>query len=670
MRRVLRRLQSHLSHKERALVLLASLLAGALLGALVLAFPRPFERLDEELHRVWLSRRNAKITASEIGSQNTGVVVVGIDDATAEAYGWPLPREAYAEIVRRLELAGAKTIGLDLIFTKKGPDAAGDASLAETLANPKVILPYALVSEEEGDKSLGRVGRKLPYGPLTKAWKPHDFEKRLGFSTVPGDDETVRAVWLKVQELAPGSPVYYAWPVMMLAHFEGVTPEEVVKRVRAAEFVTFVLDLEARVVEAWVNLPGRGMQAKRFHSGQAELSMLLTEVSVKDLLEVPEDQLPGLFSSKKDPFMAVVGVTMKGGVDMKQTLVGMVSGPEIQACTLINLRLNNFLLPPSTVEMAMGALGGALIIGFLGGLLNFRATLAAVGLCLVTLVVASHELVAGGSPLKPAYLAPFFTPLFGIILGSIFVLVAQLWFEHHRVNKVVGMFKEVCPVHNLEELLEGQGLRLGGEERELTILFSDLRGYTSFAEQLDSVTVLNVLNEYFGAVGHIFERFGGFVFDYQGDAQMVVFGLVAASQPNHAAAACRAGAAMVAELESRREQWLQAGQAVPETGVGICTGKVSFGVLGTAQHKQYVAIGDPTNTASRVQGKSAELDFPVLLTESTVLSAGGVVPVQPLEKIVLKGKKDPLQVYGLKMAEMLDQIEHDADGKLAWFFKE
>lgn len=661
MKGLWRRLRSHLSARERLVTLAASLAVGLALAALILIFPEPFEQLDETVFRRWLTMRNQRFSAIDMHQVNGQVAVVTVDDATVSEYGWPLPRDIYPELIRRLKIAGITTVGLDFLFEKKGPSAEADAALRGAIADPAVVLPYRF--DREG-KELATI---YPSSALLEGVSEESKQKRFGFTGVVGGGASeVRDVWLRVQR---EKKLYYSWPVVLLAHSRGVSPEEVLAGVRTYTEPSRIDALMVDVVAAWVNLPGQGLDdTVDIGQGQRSMAMLLNEISAKYLLEIPEQELPGLFVDAH-PKIAVIGLAVTAGTDTKNTLVGAISGPEIQACTLLNLLENSFLIPASKLEEVGSAVVMALLVGGLGAFLNFRSMLYGLAGLGVGLIILNYWCIGSGG-FRSTYLMPLFPPLVALILTSFVVIVAHLFYERRRLQHIVNMFREVCPVHNLEGLLAGQGLQLGGEEKELTILFSDLRGYTSFAEQFDSVTVLNTLNDYFGAVGHIFERFGGFVFDYQGDAQMVVFGLVPASQPNHAASACRAGAAMVAELERRREQWLVAGQGVPETGVGICTGKVSFGVLGTAQHKQYVAIGDPTNTASRVQGKSAELDFPVLLTESTVVSAGGVIPVQPLEKLVLKGKKEPLQVYGLKMDEMLQRMEIDEDGKLSWFFRE
>ncbi len=145
---------------------------------------------------------------------------------------------------------------------------------------------------------------------------------------------------------------------------------------------------------------------------------------------------------------------------------------------------------------------------------------------------------------------------------------------------------------------------------------------------------------------------------------MVVFGLLPASVDQHATAACRAAAEMSGALDELGRRWNLQGRELPDTGVGICTGPVSFGVLGTAHHKQYVAIGDPTNTAARVQGKSAELGHQVLLTESTFVQAGDQIKAEFVDALALKGKREEIRVYGLVLEKDKEKSPLEEKGEV------
>lgn len=678
------RFLSELRGFERAAVIAVACVVG-----LTWAWLAPFTNrllageLDEHLYRVWARERADGLDVASLRRLRDDMVVILIDEASLEELEltWPLPRDLYGEIVRRLSAAGARTIGLDVAFLDPGPDPARDADLARVLARSEVILPGPLVPE--GDRFV----QLLPDEGLTAGWTPSDFEQRLGFVTeFSVRDEAggealpeVRYAALRMDRRVTdmlGRPSgeqqrYYSWDVQVIAHYKGVSPESVLAGLPLEQTRAVVGDLECTFVVGRpsflpVGLDTRtrlsGLEANsegiRFVEAEVELDPqkrsgnLLNVYRLSELLQVPDAQLPGYF--KEGPFLALVGVSLTG-IDLKRSPLGPMSGVEIHANILSSLLLNNFQREaPAWLERSLVFLP-ALLVGVLAAVLELRLVAGVTVLLLAGVFFGARTAYLGPGFDAPNLLLPVALPVASTVTAALVVLGYAHQAARRRLERVLRVFREVCPLHDMELLQKEQGLELGGQERELTILFSDLRGYTSFAEKLDSVTVLDTLNEYFGAVGHIFERYGGCVFDYQGDAQMVVFGLLPQSRENHAAAAALAGAAMVAKLEEMRTRWLAAGKNIPQTGVGICSGPVSFGVLGTTQHKQYVAIGDPTNTASRIQGRSEELGYSVLIAESTRALAGETIIATPLKKIQLKGKGQPLQVYGLEIAAMARQ---------------
>ncbi len=252
---------------------------------------------------------------------------------------------------------------------------------------------------------------------------------------------------------------------------------------------------------------------------------------------------------------------------------------------------------------------------------------------------------------KAGLVVPLSAPLFNLFLCFVGINIYHYQSEQHAKKRLSNLLREFAPMplDFVEEAIASKtGAKVGGKKTELSILFSDIRGYTDLSERLDPVAVMDTLNEYHGAMGDIFSRNGGVIFDYQGDAQMVVFGLVEPSTRNHAAFAAKTALEMQETLGGLREKWQKEGRNVFEIGVGICTGEVSLGVVGSAQRKQYAAIGDSTNVAARLQGMSKQLDSPVLVAESTYLKAQEYLEADKLEPVKLKGKSEPLQVYRVR----------------------
>ncbi len=664
-----------------------------------------FTALDKSIYSAFYRWRNKGLGAADIAPASEELVLVTIDDASLNhlKIQWPIPRYIYGELIRRLVKAGATTIGMDILLEDPGPDPSADIQLSQALTAKQLVLPYRLALQQ------GRFTPVRPYKKLISSWSPKELQTKMGF-TVDSRSSYFDTIILKVEHTpvdwkdAPlkdkqGHVIqetFYSFPLIMMAHHLQTTPEQLLHASTLRSFHFLYKGKPIKVIGGNINYLARGVDTENAVSSSLDTtsidaekiqwyhrhseiqpevtwSGLIRTYTLEEVLNLAEDDLPTLFGSYDDAgrfhppgrTLVLIGVTATGGYDLKTTPVGKMDGASINLNALINLRLNNFVIPLPPWTHILFITGIGLLLGITGAFL--QTSLYVTVIIGILFIIVGNALLAINGMFTGGHLTavelPLTAPVMTTVLCGIATLSQRAYYLEKRVEKIAEILREVCPIHDWEKILKGQGLELGGEERVLTILFSDLRGFTSFAEKLDSVTVLNTLNQYFGAVGHIFERYGGYVFDYQGDAQMVVFGLHPASEKNHAAAACKAGAAMIVTLNAMREKWLEAGRNVPETGVGICTGSVGFGSLGTKQHKQYVAIGDPTNTASRVQGKSKELDAPVLITKSTFEAAGDEIIAEPLEPVFVKGKRKPLEVYRLKIEEMIEKgmVEVDED---------
>ena len=199
-------------------------------------------------------------------------------------------------------------------------------------------------------------------------------------------------------------------------------------------------------------------------------------------------------------------------------------------------------------------------------------------------------------------------------------------------------------------LAEGSGAYT--TEKDCTIIFSDIRGFTTLNETMRPSKMVALLREYHTVTVPVYEKHGGRCLDYLGDAQMVVFGDQKQRKdidPNHAAAALRAALEVHELIEATNARWQERGDPPFDVGLGCCSGVVAVGVLGAdTAHLQYTVIGDVVNTAARVQGLSRELDAPVIATVSTIDRAGELVEADFIKAVPLKGKNAEVPVYRVK----------------------
>ena len=217
--------------------------------------------------------------------------------------------------------------------------------------------------------------------------------------------------------------------------------------------------------------------------------------------------------------------------------------------------------------------------------------------------------------------------------------------------RVRNLFARFVPEPVVDQVLEsaGENLRLGGESRVATVMFSDLRSFTAWAESNPPVTVIEVLNRYLSTMSDVILDHGGTLVSYMGDGIMAVFG-APLEQKHHADLAVAAAQAMVVGALSEFNDWIRVEELGDgfRMGIGINTGPVMSGNVGSERRLEYTAVGDTTNTASRLEQMTKETDYMVLISDST-RSALSRVPGNLVQvgEVTPRGKQAPVAVFAL-----------------------
>jgi class 3 adenylate cyclase len=191
---------------------------------------------------------------------------------------------------------------------------------------------------------------------------------------------------------------------------------------------------------------------------------------------------------------------------------------------------------------------------------------------------------------------------------------------------------------------------LRGEKKQVAVLFSDIRGFTSFSERHDPAVIVARLNEYFDAMVQCISRNGGVVDKFVGDAIMAVFGGVLPLE-SPCDAAVRAGREMRVELGRLEAQWRAQGFEVLDNGIGIHFGEVVQGNIGSHDRKDFTVIGDTVNTASRLEGLTRDYPHAIVVSSDVHarLSPSLRAACRPLGKAQVKGKEEPLDLFGVEL---------------------
>ncbi len=215
----------------------------------------------------------------------------------------------------------------------------------------------------------------------------------------------------------------------------------------------------------------------------------------------------------------------------------------------------------------------------------------------------------------------------------------------------------------MEHLLAGK-VALGGESLKVTILFTDIRSFTTISEKMDPQELVGLLNEYFTEMVSIVMGEGGVVDKYIGDAIMAVFG-APVPKPEDAVNALRAAVKMRGALHGLNKRLAERGLPTLRTGIGIHTGEVVAGNIGSEKRMEYTVIGDAVNLASRLETNTKELGVNVLISEDTYALTKHVVEARPVREITVKGRKAPVMTYEVLGIKGEPLLEHTESAKMA-----
>jgi len=617
----------------------------------------PFFIVDKQIVDSFFMRRFISSDDPPVSQQTlSDLRLIEIDDrslGTDEFPEWPIPRSRYGILLERLKNAGAKTIGMDIILDDKSSEGGEreDEYLAEVLRDmDNVFLPcYFYASTENVSQEFSGLDAaeseyqavKLPYKPFYEALNANvkDGESRVGLVSVQARD-VIRFMRLS---RSIKNKSYFALSMALAAHYMGI-PQDQLKDYASQNYFqmgkTRIPLYRGKLLINYLFPPGEETYIiKKGHN----VNFFVTEYSILDVFQMTDEEMEAQFKDK----IVLIGATAVSAQDTKLTPFGNVPGVFAHANMILSFIGRKFIKPASLpFNLCI-----ILIVGFVVGFAVPRLSPAAGGLftilfCFIYYQFAYWRFANGGIIVFIA--APIFAAFFGFIIINIYHLVDQIA-ARTRISK---MFREFAPLpsplieHYVEEM--GGDATVGGKMEHLTILFADIRGYTQLSETMQSKEVMDLLNDYHQAMGEVFQETGGVIFTYIGDAQLVVYGLEQDSKVNHAAAAIRAGLMMQDRLEQLRKKWEKENKKIFEVGVGICTGELSIGVVGSKQLKQYTVIGDTVNVASRIQGMSRELASPTLIHERTYLMARHCIEAEALRPVKLKGKQELVNVYRVK----------------------
>ncbi len=348
-------------------------------------------------------------------------------------------------------------------------------------------------------------------------------------------------------------------------------------------------------------------------------------------------------ASLKGKIILVAAYAATGiATDEKPSPYGATFGIDHHANTLNTILNQDFLYKLSDTQNLIIMLAIALMLGLIVPRLSIIASLIFTAVFSIAYLVGTYLLFHFYS-----YTPAFITPVIQGSLTFMMIVTYRVLTEQKEKRFIKQTFSKFVSRDVVEELLKSPDmLKLGGEKKTVTVLFSDIRGFTGISEKLPPEGLVDHLNFYLQAMTDIVIKYNGTLDKYMGDAIMAFWG-APVPQEDHALNACRAALEMIAKLYEMNLSWRDQGKDVLDIGIGINTGDMVVGLMGSSSRMDYTIMGDMVNLGARLEGTNKLYRTHIIISEFTHERVREHVVSRELDLIRVKGKEQPVKIFEL-----------------------
>ena len=605
---------------------------------------------------------------------HNNVVLVVVDDKTCERYRWPWKRELYNKIFNYFkEYSKPKAIVFDsIITTLDSENPESDKKYFEAVKHlDNFITGYTLfiqpwqngISGINYDKEFAskfsikvKNNADIPqnlYSSVSTMPKPYfDVVENAGSVTMLagmingqllpyGGQDTNR----NHQHIIKYKGNYY--PSLALKTFLTINNiSEIVLNKNFIEFPELNYKVRHYITDYQATIPIRFYQLKQMPNGMYS-NYSHYYCSAIDVM----DSYDNIKSGKKSivvPEMFNDAIVVVGGNatateglnDNKNTPIRQPHpGVDIQATYIDNLINNDFLrVIPQWINLIITLLGMLLVY------LCIRKSELTKALFYILLIVTAY-IIASSACFYYAVVINVITPIVMFVITIIIAYTHKYSIEYRNKEKVKAAMGKYISEDVMKRIVQNiDNLGLGGKKSTVTVLFSDIRGFTSLSERLPAQKVSELLNEYFTEMEPIVTKYNGIINKFIGDAIMAVFGEPIQDE-NHATNAVMCGYEMLARVQELNKKWEEEGRPHIEIGVGVNTGEVFVGNIGSEKRMEYTVIGDTVNLASRLESYNKTYKTKMLISESTYTHAKDIASVVKIPDVEIRGKANTIDIY-------------------------
>jgi adenylate cyclase len=631
---------------QRAIPIAAALLAGAL-------------GLLDFFHNIELQTYDLRVEATARPSGPAAeVVLIAIDNESIRRMDplvgrWPWPRLVHATVIDYLAAAGAKVIGYDVLFAER--DARrfmvgdsewtgdeSDAALVDSTKKAGNVVHLAEVSSPELVDPSRAITVNLDASALNAAVPDAGCVEVRPQITPPFPALAQSARWIghSMVTLDADGPARRVSPVVQVGG----------RRIGAFSLVTAIAAGYTPAVEARVGYGGLCgvMIPWRGPAVSADGQPTFTSYSFYDVFrsqqQIIEEQKPDIDPALFRDRIVIVGATAEGVKDIFTTPFsrGDISGPEMHA-NLVDAfsRRRSIERAPAYVSVML-VISMAAVVGVAGAYLNAWWVSGIAAAAALIFAWQSVALFARGIWI------PVTVPALTLLLAYVGDLAWKYFVEGRDKRQVKKLFSRYVSKDVYEQLVANPSLAaLGGARRHMTVLFSDIRGFTTMSEQGTPEDVVSQLNELFSRMVKVVFDHHGTVDKFVGDMIMALYG-APLDDDDHAEHAVQTALAMITALQQMNREWAAAGRPQLDIGIGINTGDMIAGNVGSETIMSYTVIGDAVNLGARLESLNKEYGTRIIISDATRERLKGRYDIHPLGEVIVKGKSTSVAIYEVK----------------------
>lgn len=590
--------------------------------------------------------------------KSSDIVLIVIDDKSLTKIRWPWKRELYGKIFKYLgEYSKTKVIGFDAIFRSndtENPDSDtnfyNDISTLRNFIAGFVPSYEKYSSQNNYDKEFkdkfsinveDRRENKMPSYYRSLSMYPQRYFDELSYSgsvmTTPDFDGYIRAIDQFVDY--KGS----LYPSLSLRMYEYLNPNTTFY-VGDRYITTNMTDLKIPVSLRYNGVYNNIRYYKNLNNSEYA-HKTYSAIDIIDSYEALKNgKTPKISPKEFDNKIVFVGANAKaiavGLQDVKKTpMSDNYPGVEIQATNLENLLNNDFITLSSyliDVIILIFLLGATFLI------IKYTSLAVSVTFCAVATII---YLLISALLYNFGIAVSVITPItLQVVMMSVaysyrFILEGR---NKEKIKKAMGKYISDDVMQNVVKNIDN--VTLGGKRAEMTILFADIRGFTSMSEKISAEEVSMILNEYFSSLEPIITKYNGVINKFIGDAVMAIFG-EPVQDKNHVQNAVRCADEMLKKVAELREKWINEGKPKIEIGIGINTGEAFVGNIGSEKRLEYTVIGDVVNLASRIESYNKVYKTNFLISSTTYEKVRNIVDVIKISDVSVRGKEKKLDIY-------------------------